>query len=145
MDAIAGNYSSSESEQSNDDTGGTDGADGGEIFEVISVQRAPKEASQDTVPKKASDLAPVSATTVPKEDAALARWVMEALKARVSSGVRLEEEVRKNKNFKNPAILDKMIEYCGIDEHASLLRDAQAKAHRSDDADEKNRSSLNEK
>lgn len=130
MDAIATNYSSSDSEETGDDND-AGGADEGTSFEVISVQRAPRKAPQAVPPQSPG-------TTVPKEDPSLARWVMEALKARATTGVRLEEEVRKNKKFKNPAILEKMIEYCGIEEHASLLRDNQQSLSRSrSDGDKK--------
>ncbi len=56
-----------------------------------------------------------------REDQALARWLADATTARRTTGVRLESHVRNNRNFRNPAILQKMIEYCEIDEHATAL------------------------
>lgn len=57
----------------------------------------------------------VSVTTDAKEDAALAAWVTTALAKR-----RLEAQVRRNRNFNSPAILQHMVGYCGIEEHATL-------------------------
>lgn len=86
------------SANSHDESGADEDDDGG--FEVVSV--TPGDAR-------------------PSEQSALELWVRDALKSREDGNVRLNEEVRKNRNFKNPVILQKMILYCGIDEYATNL------------------------
>ncbi len=88
-----------------------DSADG---FEVISVKPAANGSEIESRKRGAQ-----SAEDAQKS--ALETWVSEALALRESTGIELNQAVRKNKNFRNPSILQKMIAYCGIDEHASNI------------------------
>lgn len=51
----------------------------------------------------------------------LTTWVQSVINAERGSESRFSEVVRKNKNFQNPAIFDKMVTYCGIDENGTDL------------------------
>lgn len=90
-------------------------------FEVLEVRRATGEAEAEA--EGASPSTSVDDTDArEKEDAALAAWVKSALCERRRTGVRLEAEVRRNRTFNSPAILQHMVAYCGIEEHATLRR-----------------------
>jgi len=51
----------------------------------------------------------------------LSQWVTIALDAQQQSGTSFTEVIRDNRNFHNPAIFEKMITYCGIDEFGTHL------------------------
>lgn len=51
----------------------------------------------------------------------LTAWVQSVCNAGGGSESRFTEVVRRNRNFRNPAIFDKMIKYCGIDENGTEL------------------------
>lgn len=52
----------------------------------------------------------------------LRQWVQTALANQRESGSSFSDMVRGNRNFRNPAILEKMISYCGIDEFGTQLQ-----------------------
>lgn len=56
----------------------------------------------------------------------LTAWVQSVVNAERELGSRFSEVVRKNKNFQNPAIFDKMVTYCGIDENGTDLPKREA-------------------
>lgn len=59
-------------------------------------------------------------------------WVQTANAARRRSESKFSQLIRDNKNFRNPAILEKMVLYCAVSEYGSNLPAAQSrKRHRS--------------
>lgn len=96
-------------------------------FRVISISRnkehdndeepAPKTTEKGPRVAEDSDPAGKNARIVYKD---LEAWVRSAVAAPKSSAG-FTEMVRKNKNFRNPAIFEKMISYCNIDEYGTEL------------------------
>lgn len=55
------------------------------------------------------------------QTARLTEWVSSALATEQRSGISFSETVRRNSNFRNPAIYDKMVSFCAIDEFATHI------------------------
>eukprot|EP00177_Eucheuma_denticulatum_P003466 GFKZ01006264.1.p2 GENE.GFKZ01006264.1~~GFKZ01006264.1.p2 ORF type:complete len:179 (+),score=27.09 GFKZ01006264.1:849-1385(+) len=51
----------------------------------------------------------------------LTAWVQSAVATQRETGLTFSDMVRRNRNFRNPAIFEKMISFCGIDEFGSEL------------------------
>lgn len=113
MDAIAADYSSASSGESEHNKNEASVRD--------------EETSDSARYKQTTDDDGFEVVRVTEEDLyndesqALEKWVREAIACRESGGVKLNEEVRRNRKFRNPTILQKMIAYCEIDEQASNL------------------------
>ena len=79
----------------------------------------------------------------------LQAWCSKALKARQEGGKCFEKELRTNRNFQNPAIFEKMVAYCGLDQYGSNTKNEKDRKVREDiffdKIDEKQRRIMNEK
>lgn len=60
-------------------------------------------------------------TEIERENRTLTEWITTATEARRKDGVRVEALVRNNRAFRNPSILQKMIDFVEIDEYATAL------------------------
>lgn len=52
----------------------------------------------------------------------LIAWVQSAVATQKETGLTFSDMVRRNRNFRNPAIFEKMISFCGIDEFGTELQ-----------------------
>lgn len=104
--------------------------DESEEFKVLSVLETvaqPRsnhpEASEENPPSENSST-PSNETTqcVTVRNAKLAKWIQSVATSDSASHPSFTDMLRNNKNFRNPAIFQKMISYCGIDEFGTHFK-----------------------
>lgn len=78
-------------------------------------------ASQDADAEDPTEDSKGREPSATEPSAALSEWVKSTLELRETRGLRLEEKLRENATFRNPAFCAKMISVCGLDEHGTFL------------------------
>lgn len=107
------------------DSDGTAGSTDG--IKVLGVTDADQEEVNEDIGRisKESENHSLNGTTNDKNaddgSNALAAWFETARRMREESGLKFEVDLRKNKNFRNPAIFEKMIAFCDLDQFGSNI------------------------